>query len=169
LDPRRAPGYDRVAMRADNAPPAGDAEAEPDRPLARAHKVALFERHVEERVAPSALELLLDSARVLAEGERRTDASGREVFFGSVMITLDLGAVVDDVRDPCDAWSARRIAALVQSDPQVGKRLRALAEAEAARVAGGKLVRIKCELRARAHGSKVDVDLDVEAALVGRT
>jgi len=117
---------------------------------------------------PSAIELLLESAKVLAEGERRPGGDGRDVFCGSVMITLELDAASEAVRDPLDALSARRVAALIEADAALGKRLRALAEREAGRVAGGRLQKSKGELRARAVGTRVDIDLEVEATVSDR-
>ncbi len=139
------------------------------RPLQRVEKIALFERHVEERLAPSAVELLLASAKVLAEGERRASGGGRDTFCGTVMISLELGDASDAVRDPLDALSARRVAALIEADAALGKRLRALAEREAGRLAGGRIQRSKGELRARAVGTRVDIDLEVEAQVSDRT
>lgn len=145
-------------------PPALDPDLR--RPPASASRIALFERHVQERLTPTALELLLDAARVLAEGERRAGADGQEVFFGSVMITVELGASAAALADPCDALSARRVAELLATDAAAQKRVRALAEAEAARVAGARLVRVVGELRARARDTRIDVDLDVEGTVL---
>lgn len=167
----RPPGPATIrAMRGDpkgaTAPEHGSAALR--RPLQRVEKIALFERRVEERLVPSAVELLLAAAQVLAEGERHESGGGRDTFCGTVMITLELGAASGAVRDPLDALSARRVAALVQADAALGKRLRALAEREAGRVAGGRITRSKGELRARAVGTRVEIDLEVEAPVSDR-
>ena len=125
--------------------------------MAAARRVTLFEREIRVHVATAAIEVLFGVAEVLSEGQR----DGAR-YFGSTMIRLDLERVRDSVRDDCDAASARRVAELVEHDPRVRARARALAAAAAAERAGAPLARLDSEIRVRAAGSRVHIDVDVE-------
>src|SRR5262245_22530240 len=123
-------------------PPPGEAAARPKpakrlllRPMARVEHISLFEQEVRDRLSRSALELVLAAAQVIAEGQRATRA-GRESFFGSTMLTIDLGRVAPSVRDACDARSAQRLATLLAGDAGALARIRAIAARETERVAG---------------------------------
>ena len=105
------------------------------RPMARATRIALFEREVRERLSRAALELVLGRAEVMSEGQRGV-RNGRDAYFGSTMLTIDLPSLDLLLRDACDAGTARRLAELLESDAEAGTRIEALAETEAARVAG---------------------------------
>ena len=128
--------------------------------MAAARKVALFEREIRVTLSQAAVEILFDTADMLSEGERRGDG-----YFGSTMITLDLGRVALLVREDCDAAGARRVAELAMSDKRVRDRAKALAAADATERAGTPLTHVDCELRARAVGTKVHLDVDVEAEI----
>jgi hypothetical protein len=134
------------------------------RPLARVQRIALFEREVRERLSRSALDVLFACAEVMSEGQRQPRA-GKEAFFGSTMFTIDLGALSPTVRDACDAATAQRLAALVATDVGVAARVKALAAAEAARLAGARPRSVSTEIKVRARGAKVFIDVDVEATL----
>src|SRR5215218_4951447 len=115
------------------APDAGGLPAA-RRPMARATRIALFEREVRERLSRAALELVLGRAEVISEGQRGVRA-GRDAYFGSTMLTIDLPSLDLLLRDACDAGTARRLAELLETDATAQQRIQALAEAEAARVA----------------------------------
>src|SRR6516165_9212251 len=105
------------------------------RPMARATRVALFEREVRERPSRAAFELVLGRAEVISEGQRSV-RSGRDAYFGSTMLTIDLPSLELLLRDACDAGTARRLADLLETDAQAAAHVEALAAREAARVAG---------------------------------
>src|SRR5215216_1734456 len=86
-----APPERASSGRARPAPP-------PRKPMAIARRVSLFERTVDVRLAPAAIELLHGAARVLTEG-----ALAGEAYAGSTMLTVDLAHTVDRVSDPPDA------------------------------------------------------------------
>jgi hypothetical protein len=130
------------------------------KPMASARKVALFDREIRITLSQAAVEILFESADILSEGERRGDG-----YFGSTMITLDLTRVASLVREDCDAASARRVAELAMADKRVRERAKALAAADAAERAGTLLQRVDCELRGRAVGTRVHLDVDVEAEI----
>jgi hypothetical protein len=134
------------------------------RPLARVQRIALFEREVRERLSRAALDLLLARAAVISEGQRQTRA-GREAWFGSTMLTIDLDALAPALREPCDAGTARRLAGLLESDPAVASRVEAIAAREAARVAGARPRSVSAEMKVSARGVRVFIDVDVEAVL----
>ena len=97
-------------------PPAGTRakKANPTllRPLARVQRIALFEREVRERLSRAALDLVFERAEVMSEGQRSSRA-GQPVYFGSTMLTIDLEALAPQLREPCDAGTARRLATLL--------------------------------------------------------
>ncbi len=130
------------------------------KPMAAARKVALFDREIRTTLSQAAVEILFETADILSEGERRGDG-----YFGSTMITLDLARVAPLVREDCDAASAKRVAELAMADKRVRERARALAQADAAERAGTLLARVDCELRARAVGTRIHLDVDVEAEI----
>jgi hypothetical protein len=148
-------------------PPGPDAAA-PDapvaarRPMARATRIALFEREVRERLSRAALELVLGRAEVISEGQRGT-RNGRDAYFGSTMLTIDLPSLDLLLRDACDAGTARRLAELMECDVEVSQRIEALAESEATRVAGASPKSVSTHVTIRSQAAKVFIDIDVEA------
>jgi hypothetical protein len=150
-------------------PPGPDAAA-PDaagsvaarRPMARATRIALFEREVRERISRAALELVLGRAEVISEGQRGV-RNGRDAYFGSTMLTVDLPSLDLLLRDACDAGTAHRLAELLETDATVGPRIEALAASEAARVAGAAPKSVSTHVTIRSQAAKVFIDIDVEA------
>jgi hypothetical protein len=55
--------------------------------------------------------------------------------------------------------------ALMESDSALPKRIREIAEREAARITGVRLKDIRTHLALRAQGAKVFIDVDVEAGI----
>jgi hypothetical protein len=131
------------------------------KPMARVTRIAIFEREVRERISLAALDLLLSRADVISEGQRSARGE-RDAYFGSTMLTLDLPTVAVLVRESCDAGTARRLAELLEAEPQVKTRVEELAGREAARVAGVPLASVETHIAIRAQGAKVFVDVDVE-------
>jgi hypothetical protein len=132
------------------------------KPMARAARVTLFEREVRERLSVAALDILLENARILSEGKRAAGKSAAQAYFGSTMITVDIAALGESVRDPLDARAAARIAELMRGDALITRRVHQLAGREAQRLAEGPVdVRIS-EVRVRAQGTFVYLDVDVE-------
>jgi hypothetical protein len=133
------------------------------RPLARVRRIALFEREVRERLSGTALDLILGQAAVISEGQRSTRA-GMPAYFGSTMLTIDLPSMASLLREPCDAGCAARLATEMQTDPAAVERLKAIAAREAERVSGMRPKAISTEVKVRSQGSRVFVDVDVEAS-----
>jgi hypothetical protein len=134
------------------------------RPLLRVRRISLFEREVRERLSRAALDLVFASAAIMSEGQRSLRA-GKEIFFGSTMLTVELDGLSAAVRDACDACSARRLAALLGTEAAALARIRAIAAGEAERLGGTRPTSLEAEIRVRARGTTVYVDVDVEARL----
>jgi hypothetical protein len=153
-----------------SGPPAPEETAAPPaevplaarRPMARATRIGLFEREVRERPARAALDLLFARAEIISEGQR-TQRGGRDAYFGSTMLTFDLPALSVVIRDACDAATAVRLAALLEADSSVAKRVQDLAKREAARVCGATPREVSAHVAIRAQGAKIFIDVDVEA------
>ena len=144
------------------APDAGGPGAAARRPMARATRIALFEREVRERISRAALELVLGRAEVISEGQRGV-RGGRDAYFGSTMLTIDLPSLDLLLRDACDAGTARRLAELLEADATAGERIEALAASETARVAGAPPRSVSTHVTIRSQAAKVFIDIDVEA------
>ena len=134
----------------------------PRRPMARATRIALFEREVRERLSRAAIELVLSRAEVMSEGQRGV-RGGRDAYLGSTMLTIDLPSLELLLREACDAGTARRLAELLDEDKVARERIEALAATETARVAGATPTSVSTHVTIRAHAAKVFIDIDVEA------
>jgi hypothetical protein len=135
------------------------------RPMARATRITLFEREVRERLSRAALDVVFARADLLSEGQRSV-RGGREAYFGSTMLTIDLATFADVFRDACDAGTAHRLATLLESDSTTPRRIKEIALREAARIAAGRLKDVRTQVTIRAQGAKVFVDVDVEAGFL---
>ncbi|MEO5770211.1 MAG: hypothetical protein ABIS92_17780 [Polyangia bacterium] len=141
-------------------------EALPARkPMARATRITLFEREVRERLSRAALDVVFVRADSLSEGQRSV-RGGKEGYFGSTMLTIDLPALADVLRDACDAGTAHRLVTLMESDSTVSRRIRDIAVREATRVAKCKLKEVRTHVAMRAQGAKVFIDVDLEAGVL---
>jgi hypothetical protein len=129
--------------------------------MARARRISLFEKEVRERLSRAALDLIFAAAEIMSEGQRSA-RGGREVFFGSTMLTIDLTKVAASVRDPCDAGAAQRLARLLREDSAALARIKSIAGRETERVAGGRPKVITTEVKLRSRGTTIFVDVDVE-------
>jgi hypothetical protein len=126
--------------------------------MAIARRVSLFEREVSVRLAPVAVELLHDAARVLHEGELVGN-----VYAGSTMLTVDLARTAELISDPPDASTAQKVAFLYASDDRCREHARRIAVAEARRAAGCDLTMPHVDVESRARGAEVHLSLNVEA------
>src|SRR3954469_20443905 len=131
------------------------------RPLARVQRIALFEREVRQRLSRAARDLVFERAEVISEGQKSTRA-GQPVYFGSTMLTIDLEALAPQLRESCDAGTARHLATLLAGDSAVASRVKSVAKREAARIAGGRLQSVATEVKVSARGARVFIDVDVE-------
>lgn len=123
-----------------------------------ARRVSLFERQVVVKLSPLAVEILLGAGRVISEGD-----VDRGRYQGSTMVTIDLPRTALHVSDPLDAATAKRVAELLPDDERARARARGLAIAEATKQAGAPLSAATVDVRARASGRAVHLDLNLEA------
>lgn len=134
--------------------------------MAKALRVTLFEREIRERLSQPALELLLDGAEVLSEGERidtspvQTSDGPLPTIYGSTMLTIDLAKVAGRVREACNKETAGRVAAQIAVDERVGARLRLMATQEATRLAGAAIANLTTEVRVRTRNTTIFIDID---------
>lgn len=126
--------------------------------MAMTRRVSLFEREVAVKLAPLAIDLLHEVARVMTEGEIAGDA-----YAGSTMLTVDLSRAAAMISDPPDASTAQRVAFLYAADERCRDRARRVAVGEARRLAGCDLVAPHVDLESRARGPEVHLSLNVEA------
>ncbi len=66
--------------------------------MARARRIAMFEREVRERLSRAALDAILDRAEVISEGQR-AERNGKDSYLGSTMVTVDLDSLGPVVRE----------------------------------------------------------------------
>ncbi len=156
---------------------AGDAPDPPsaeltEPPWARVHRVQLIRREIREVLSPGALEVLFETADVMVEGGEELGgrrASDRRLY-ATVMVTIELSRCAPHFREPADEATARRVAELMECDPQVSTRLHLLARRELARLADAEpdeLV-LAFEIGIRVDGTSVLVDIDAMATLAAR-
>jgi hypothetical protein len=131
--------------------------------MARALRIAMFEREVRERLSRAALDAILARAEVISEGQR-TIRNGQDIYMGSTMATLDLENLSPVVREPADAGTAQRLVTLLRSDVTMKARIDALACNEVLRVTGGRPKAVRTETQIRAQGARLFIDADVEAS-----
>jgi hypothetical protein len=132
------------------------------KPMARAARVTLFEREVREKLSVAAVEILVERAGILSEGKRSAAPTAKARYFGSTMITVDVATLGELVREPCDGRAAARVAELIRDDARVHRRVQKIAAREAERLAGQALRVRAGEVRVRAQGTFVYLDVDVE-------
>ncbi len=132
--------------------------APPRKPMVLARRVSLFEREIRIRLSSAAIEILFGAASHLSEGQVEDDQ-----FFGSTMVTIDLGRAADAVSDPCDETAARRVADLVGTDERVLRRARELAVGEARRMAASPIGAAQIDVKTRRTGASLHLDMDIEA------
>jgi hypothetical protein len=126
--------------------------------MAMARRVSLFERTVSVRLAPVAVDILHDAARMLSEGELTGD-----IYAGSTMLTIDLDRTKARVSDPPDASTAQRVAVLYASDQRCRDHARRIALAEAKKSAHCELTAAHVDVESRAKGSELHLSMSVEA------
>ena len=172
-DPGAAAGHPAPEGRrvnGDRADGPGDAGLRRDRglptrkPMARAVRLTLFEREVRERLSRAAMDVVFARAESISEGQCQS-RGGREAYFGSTMLTIDLGALGDVLRDAGAPGTPERLATLMEADQEVAVRIRDIAAREATRIAVARLKDTKTHVSIRVQDGKVFIDVDVEASV----
>ena len=127
--------------------------------MAKARRVSLITRQIIEHLSAAGVEALLRRATRLSEG----DLAEGGAYYGSTMLTVDLGGMGDAISDSCDVRTAARVAQLIESDRSLLRRLAEVARDEAKRIAGVPLERVATDVRVHAEHTTIHVDVDVEA------
>ncbi len=131
--------------------------------MARALRIAMFEREVRERLSRAALDAILARAEIISEGQRSV-RNGQDGYMGSTMATLDLDNLNEVVREPADAGTAQRLVALLRADVTMKARIDAMACNEVHRVTGTRPKAVRTEIQIRSQGARLFIDADVEAS-----
>jgi hypothetical protein len=134
------------------------------RPMVQVRRIALIEREVREYLSQAALDAVFARSEVISEGEAST-VQGKMAFLGSTMLTFDVGALGEILREPADEGTARRMAALLAKDPSLDARTQTIVRREVERITGSKPKSVRGETRIRVRGTRVYLDIDVEAVL----
>jgi hypothetical protein len=134
------------------------------RPIAQVRRIALIEREVREFLSQAALDAVFARADVISEGET-SSVSGKVLFVGSTMLTFEVARLGEILREPADAGTARRLAELLGKDESLDRRTQAIVRREVERVAGAKPKSVRGETRIRTQGTRIFLDIDVEASL----
>jgi len=118
-------------------------------------------------LSPGAIEVLFEQADIMVEGGEELGGR-REIdrrIYATVMVTIDLSRGASYFREPADEATARRVAELMEADPQVKERLHQLAGREVARLADAEpdSLALAIETGVRVDGTSVLVDIDVMA------
>lgn len=136
------------------------------RPLRKARRFDLVRRTAAQRLAPGVAEMMLRRAQVMSEGAIREGIGGRETYFGSSMLTVDLADLADELRATADAALATALAPLLAQSAHLRIAALRIARREAeARIPGWQAGRLTAETRVRAVGTRIEVDVDVELTL----
>ncbi|CAN5902073.1 hypothetical protein BH11MYX3_BH11MYX3_39780 [soil metagenome] len=126
--------------------------------MAMARRVSLFAREVTIKLAPVAVDLIHNAARLLTEGEMAGD-----VYTGSTMMTIDLSRTTDRISDSPDSTTAQRVAFLYAADERCRAHARRIAVSEARRHAGCDLTLPHVDVESRARGPELHLSINVEA------
>ncbi len=126
--------------------------------MAMARRVSLFAREVTVTLAPVAVDLIHNAARLLTEGEMTGD-----LYAGSTMMTIDLARTIDRISDSPDATTAQRVAFLYAADERCRAYARRIALGEARKKAGCDLSVPSVDVESRAKGPELHLSINVEA------
>jgi hypothetical protein len=132
------------------------------RPMAQVRRIALIEREIRETLSQAALDAVFAHAEVISEGEARPE-TGKTVFLGSTMLTCDLAATSEILREPADDGTARRLGALLAKDKSFDRRIESIVRREVERITGAQPKKVRGETRIRIQGALLFLDVDVEA------
>jgi len=130
--------------------------------MAKAKKIGLFARKVIENVSVAGFQALLTSATQVSEGQANDD--GR--YFGSTIVSIDLQELKEQINDACDVATATRLCQCMAEDRDVLAQMGAIGQSEAQKLCSGPLVDAESDVRMRAEGSRILVDIDVEGQVI---
>jgi hypothetical protein len=132
--------------------------------MAQVRKIPLIEREIREHLSQAALDAVFAHAEIISEGESGA-GPGKAHFLGSTMLTFDVTALGETLREPADEGTARRLAALLSKEKSLDGRIEPIIRREVARITRGKVQSVRGETRIRTQGTRVFLDIDVEGNL----
>lgn len=136
------------------------------RPLARALRGPALLRRTYVVLGREVEEAIFRRAEVLSEGGCRVGPAGRDAYFGSTMISVDLDHLRSHWRGEFDTKARAALAAAVDGSARVRLRAMRLARAEAARrVPGRAFGTAQVEIRVRLNRDQLHIDVDLEVPL----
>lgn len=134
--------------------------------LARVRRDAFVATHPARFLSRGAEEALFRSAEVLSEGSLRVLKGGERRYFGSTMITFDLGRLAEHWRGPLEAEQQAELQRLVEGSVRMRVRATRMACAEvASRVTERPLGSAIVETRVRVAGNTLQMDVDLEVGV----
>jgi hypothetical protein len=134
------------------------------RPMVQVRRIALIEREVREHLSQAALDAIFVHCEVMSEGETSIN-QGKTVFLGSTMLTCDVSALGEILREPADEGTAQRMAALLANETSLDARAQTIVRREVERITQCKPKSVRGETRIRVRGTRVFLDIDVESIL----
>jgi hypothetical protein len=134
------------------------------RPMVQVRRIALIEREVREHLSQAALDAIFVRCEVISEGETSIN-QGKTLFLGSTMLTCDVSALGEILREPADEGTAQRMAALLAKEASLDTRAQTIVRREVERITRCKPKSVRGETRIRVRGTRVFLDIDVEAIL----
>ncbi len=135
----------------------------PIKGLARVRRDAFVAAHPARYLSRGAEEALFRSAEVLSEGSVRVLAGGEQRYFGSTMITFDLGRLADQWRGVLGEEHHAELARLVEGSVRMRLRATRMACAEVLhRVTERPLGSAMVETSVRLSGTTLQMDIDLE-------
>jgi len=134
------------------------------RPMVQVRRIALIEREVREHLSQAALDAIFVRCDVISEGETSSN-QGKTLFLGSTMLTCDVSALGEVLREPADEGTAQRMAALLAKEASLDTRAQTIVRREVERITRCNPKSVRGETRIRVRGTRVFLDIDVEAIL----
>jgi hypothetical protein len=132
--------------------------------MVQVRKIPLIEREIRERLSQAALDAVFARAEIISEGEA-AKGQGKPHFLGSTMLTFDVFALAEILREPADEGTARRFAALLAKEKSLEARIEPIVRREVERITASTVQSVRNETRIRTQGTRVFLDIDVEAIL----
>ena len=134
------------------------------KPPARARRIRALHRSDRLALTPQAIEELFRSAEVLAEGDLDHPTAAR--WYGSMMITFDLGRLASRCRGLAEPVALARFVSAVEGSVRVRIRAHRLACAEVYRRFPDRAVGTAwIESHFRREGQRLLLDIDLEAPI----
>jgi hypothetical protein len=131
----------------------------------RARRGATVLERRSEFLSREAEELLFRDAEILCEGDLQK-VGGTTSWYGSTMITFDLGRLSSSLRGSFDGAGLARLARIIEGSVRVRLRATRIARGEVSRrLPDRELGTAQVETRVRLVGEKLQVDVDLEVPL----